>query len=387
MFQAIYNSLSGLFSFSKSLNTVSDNVANMNTPGFRGSDDFFENIGGQHGVQIAGQGLRTTAGDLQQTGNGTDVAVDGTGFFVLRDDEGALHYTRAGQFRFDDGGNLIDSVTQYQVMGIDANGNLSPITLAPYRTLPAEPTTDVTLAGNLSPSDASFDVNSVKVYDAQGNAHTLDITFSNNSTTTPGSYLVSVTDETGATVSPVDAEIRFTTTGTLQNGYTSIALQLGDQGTAQQITLDFGTAGTFSGATNLSGLTSNISATVTDGRPVLGIQSLSFDDKGVLQIVYSATEKQEGQQLALASFYSESTLKLDSGRVISNADAQRSGLGTAGSGVFGRIQDGSLEMSDIDLTQEFADMLIIQRGYQACSRVMTVSNEMLEQLYNSTQGT
>lgn len=85
MFQALYNSLSGLFSFSKSLDTVSNNVANMNTPGFRGSDSFFENLAGEHGTRIVGAGLRTTAGDLRQTGNATDVAVDGSGYFVLRD--------------------------------------------------------------------------------------------------------------------------------------------------------------------------------------------------------------------------------------------------------------------------------------------------------------
>ena len=386
MFQALYNSLSGLFSFSRSLDTVSNNVANMNTPGFRGSDSFFENVNNQHGTRITGEGLRTTPGDIRQTGNATDIAIDGTGFLVLRDEGGDLHYTRAGQFRFDEAGILIDSVTKYQVMAIDATGNLSPITLEGSRTLPAQASTKVTLTGNLAPSSTTYDVSSVNVYDAAGTAHALKLTFTNNTTTTPGSFLVSITDETGADVGPAGAEIRFGTAGTLQAGYSTIELQLTFQGVAQAVTLDFGTPGTFSGATSLAGLNTNLSATVTDGRPVLGINSLSFDDEGVLQIVYNATEKKEGQQLALASFLSESSLKLGSSRLISNADAQRSELGRAGSSVFGKIEGGSLEMSNIDLTQEFADMLIIQRGYQASSRVMTVSNEMIEQLYNSTRG-
>ena len=386
MFQALFNSLSGLFSFSRSLDTVSNNVANMNTPGFRGSDSFFESINNQHGTRITGQGLRTAAGDIRQTGNATDIAVDGTGFFVLRDEGGDLHYTRAGQFRFDDAGILIDSVTEYQVMAIDDAGNLAPISLEGYRTLPAQASTNVTVSGNLAPSSTTYAVSSVSIYDANGTAHSLKLEFTNNSTVTPGSFLVSITDETGASVGPADAEIRFGTAGTLQAGYNTIDLQLTFQGVAQSVKLDFGTPGTFSGATSLAGLTTNLSATVTDGRPVLGINSLSFDDEGVLQIVYNATEKQEGQQLALASFLSESSLELGSGRLISNADAQRSELGRAGSSVFGSIEGGSLEMSNIDLTQEFADMLIIQRGYQASSRVMTVSNEMIEQLYNSTRG-
>ncbi|MBO7942419.1 flagellar hook basal-body protein, partial [Streptomyces sp. S9] len=118
MFQALFNSLSGLFSFSRSLDTVSNNVSNMNTPGFRGSDSFFANIDGGYGTSIAGQGLRPQPGDMRQTGTPTDMAVEGEGYFVLRDRSGELHYTRAGQFRFNDSGVLVDTATGYDVMAI-----------------------------------------------------------------------------------------------------------------------------------------------------------------------------------------------------------------------------------------------------------------------------
>ncbi len=384
MFQALFNSLSGLFSFSRSLDTVSNNVANMNTPGFRGSDSFFENINSQQGTRISGQGLRTVAGDVRQTGNSTDVAVNGTGFFVLRDEGGSLHYTRAGQFLFDDQGYLIDSVSRFKVMAIDENGHLSPVSLEAFRTLPAEPTTRVTFSGNLAPTGTTHEITGITVHAASGKSHTLSVTFTNNDAQTPRSFLVSIKDSTGTEVGT--GELRFSTSGTLEPGFNEISLDLVTDGETQAITLDFGTPGTFQGTTNLAGLSNNVSATVADGRPVLGITSISFDEKGILQFTYNATEKRQGQQLALAAFLSESTLELSSGRLISNADAQRSELGRAGSSVFGRVQGGSLEMSNIDLTQEFADMLIIQRGYQASSRVMSVSNEMIEQLYNSTRG-
>lgn len=383
MFQALFNSLSGLFSFSRSLDTVSNNVANMNTPGFRGSDSFFENVNGEHGTRITGQGLRTTAGDLRQTGTSTDVAMDGAGFFVLRDSNGALHYTRAGQFLFDDKGFLIDSVSRFQVMAIDADGNLSPVSLEDHRTIPAQVTTKVTLSGNLAPDSATHEIGGVTIYDANGKSHALKIKFTKNDDPLFRGFLVSVTDSLGAEVGT--GEVRFSVSGTLEPGYNQITLDLAYDGIEQDVVLDFGTPGVFQGTTSLS-IGNSISATVVDGRPVLGITLLSFDSKGVLQLTYSATEKKQGQQLALASFFSESTLSLSSGRLISDADAQRSELGRAGGGVFGKIQGGSLEMSNIDLTQEFADMLIIQRGYQASSRVMTVSNEMIEQLYNSTRG-
>ncbi|MCC4590142.1 flagellar hook-basal body complex protein [Xanthomonas campestris pv. cannae] len=390
MFQALYNSLSGLFSFSKSLDTVSNNVANMNTPGFRGSDAFLENLSGEHGTRIAGQGLRTTAGDLRQTGNATDVAVEGAGYFVLRDSAGALHYTRAGQFAFDDRGILIDGISKFEVMAIDTDGRLSPVTLEGHRTLAAKPTTGVTLSGNLSPTSSGSEVKNISVYDAAGATHTLKAAFavanSGTGTNTGSSrrFTVTITDESGAQVG--SGELRFSTAGSLEAGYGTVDATLALPGGNQKITFNFGTPGTFQGTTSLSGLTDNVSATVDDGRPVLGITALAFDEKGVLQITYSSTEKQQGQQLALAAFKSESTLKLSSGRLLSDAESQRSELGRAGTSVFGKIQGGSLEMSNIDLTREFADMLIIQRGYQASSRVMTVSNEMIEQLYNSTRG-
>ncbi|HBZ46980.1 MAG TPA: flagellar hook-basal body protein [Stenotrophomonas sp.] len=384
MFQALFNSLSGLFGFSRSLDTVSNNVANMNTPGFRGRDSFFENVGNEHGVRIAGEGTRTAAGDLRETGNVTDVAVDGSGFFVLRDKAGALHYTRAGQFMFNDDGMLIDSVSQYQVMAMDEAGNLVPISLEGYRSLPAQPSTKVNFSGNLSPTENSHKISGLTVYDATGKSHVLAVEFTNNKATTPNSFLVKVTDAQGNQVG--SGELRFSVSGTLEPGYGAIQMTLDADGVSQAVELSFGTPGTFQGTTSLAGLSNNVTGTVADGQPVLGISQMSFDDKGVLQFSYGAREKREGQRLALAGFASESTLDLSGGRMVSDADAQRRVLAQANTSGLGKVMGGTLEMSNIDLTLEFADMLIIQRGYQASSRVMTVSNEMIEQLYNSTRG-
>lgn len=384
MFQALFNSLSGLFSFSRSLDTVSNNVANMNTPGFRGSDSFFENVNGGLGTRISGEGLRTSSGDIRQTSSPTDLAIDGNGFFILRDDNGNLYYTRAGQFRFNEDGQLVDSVTGYDVMALDANGNLQNIDLDGYRTLPPQATTGVRMVGNIAPGTPSLSIGSVQIFDASGTMHTLTVNLTDNSSVTPGSYLVDIKDETGATVGT--GEIRFATDGTPLAGFNSMALNLSYGGIAQTVTLNFGTPGAFDGATRLSGLATNLGAKVTDGHPLLGITSLSFDDKGVLQLIYSSSEKRQGPQIALASFPNESALEMTGGRLISGAGILQREIGRPGEGVFGRIAGGSLELSNVDLTQEFADMIIIQRGYQASSRVMTVSNEMIEQLYNSTRG-
>lgn len=392
MFQALFNSLSGLFSFSRSLNTISNNVSNMNTPGFHGSDSFFSNVAGGRGVRIAGEGLRTQSGDLRQTGNVTDVAVEGSGYFILRDEAGNLHYTRAGQFRFDDKGMLVDSVTNYQVMAFDTTGALNPIDLDAYRTLAAQATTSVRIQGNILPTVATTPAttNNIVVYDSVGGTHALSVSFvavpPATGTTPTGTYNVTITNETGATVGT--GQIQFdTNTGMLAAGSaTTITANL-PIGAGQAITFNFGTPGVpTGGVTSFTGVGASLGSRVENGHGVLGITEMKFDERGILQFTYSSTEHRSGPQLALAIFPNEASLRLDGGRMISGTAVSERTIGRPTDSEFGRIAGGSLEMSNVDLTQEFADMIIVQRGYQASSRVMTVSNEMLEQLYNSTRG-
>lgn len=388
MFQALFNSLSGLFSFSRSLNTVSNNVSNMNTPGFRGSDSFFSNVSGGRGTRISGEGLRTQAGDIRQTGNATDVAIQGEGYFILADENGNTYYTRAGQFRFNEEGILVDSVSGHRVMAFDASGSLTHIDFDNFRTIPAVATTEVRISGNVLPvpvgsTAQTTNVNQIRVFDAQGGSHVLSVAFTSNTAVTPGSFLVRITNEAGVEIGT--GEVRFGSDGMLLPPGT-ITATLTTAGGSQPITFNFGTPGVQDGMTSIAGLTRPLGARVTDGHGVLGVTEMKFDENGVLQFTYSASERRSGPQLALATFPNESSLQLDGGRLISGVTVAEREVGRAGAQGFGRIAGGSLEMSNVDLTQEFADMIVIQRGYQASSRVMSVSNEMLEQLYNSTRG-
>lgn len=383
--QSLYNSLSGLFAFSKSLDTISNNISNMNTPGFRGKDSFFENVMGEFGTRIEGTGVRTTEGQIEQTGNATDLAVDGEGLFVLRDPStGKYLYTRAGQFQFDAQGYLVDTVNQYHVQSIDESGNLADVSIAKLRTLPAEATTAVGFTGNLSPQDTDFTINTLTVYDADGNTHTYSVKLSNNGATTPGSWNVTMLDTSGQAVA--NGEIRFDTTGAILAGHNTMSVSLTLAGKTQAITLDFGAAGTLSGATSYPGVGSNLVASPKDGHSVVGVASYSFDENGVLQLKYTNQETRQGARVALAAFPDEGSLDPINGRLYEVGSGQKRDLGGAGEGVFGKIVGGSLEMSNVDLTQELADMIVIQRGYQANSRVMTVTNDMLQQLYESTRG-
>lgn len=385
MLQALFNSLSGLFAFSKSLDTISNNIANMNTPGFRGSDSYFENVMDQFGTRVEGSGIDTSEGQIEQTGVASDLAIDGEGMFILKDPAtGEMFYSRAGQFVFDANGYLVDSVDSYRVQGVDANGNLTDINISQLRTLPASPTTAVNITGNVSPQDSTTSVGSITVYDATGTAHTYSATLNNNTVTTPGSWLVTFTDSTGKAVG--NGEIRFNTDGSIQTGYNTIKLTLPMGSKTQDVTFNFGAPGTTSGATDYSGIPSSLSATPQDGHGVIGMASYEFDQNGVLTLKYSDKETKQGPRIALASFPDETSLQMLNGRLYDAPPGQVKQVGGAGEGLFGKITGGSLEMSNVDLTQELAEMIVIQRGYQASSRVMTVTNSMLQNLYDSTRG-
>jgi flagellar hook protein FlgE len=382
--QALYNSVSGLFGFSQSLNTISDNISNMNTPGFRGSDSFFENVMDDDGTRVAGTGQDLTEGQIQQASSDTDVAIQGDGFFILKDPQGNLYYTRAGQFELNDKGLLVDSVNKYVVQGYDASGNFGPIDVSAVKSLPPQATTTVNMTGNVagSPTDS---VNNVTIFDEQGVSHVLTMTMTNNTSVTPGSWDVTITDSTGATVG--SGEVRFATTdNTPEAGFNQLTVTHAFGAQSQAVVFNFGTPGSFSGATAITGDASSLAANVQDGHGIIALNSQSFDTNGVLQLTYADGETKAGPQLALASFDDESSLQAIQGNLYLPPQNQVANVARAGTGVLGKIEGGSLEMSNVDLTQELADMIVIQRGYQASSRVMTVSSDMLQQLYQSTQG-
>lgn len=387
MIQAFFNGLSGLFSFSKGLKTVSSNVSNMNTPGFRATDNFFRNVSGGDaqglGVEVSSTSLRTTQGELRQSGNSTDMAINGRGFFILQDDDGTQFYTRAGQFRVNDEFQMVDNVTGYTLMALGAGNTLTPLDLSALRLRAPEATANVDLAGNLVTGSSSHNITNVKVFDATGKELTLSLAFTNLSPGQPNTWSVDVTDSVLGSLG--SGTIRFAAGGTPLAGFNTVAINFTSSDVAQTITFNFGTPGTLTGATQFSGASSNLAATVKDGAPLSGISTITVKDTGVLELTYGNGKKQDGPQVALAAFADESTLTQNS-KALFTASNQTPEIGAGNRGAFGKIQGGYLELSNVDLAQEFGDLIIIQRGYQASSRVMTVASEMIEQLYKNSGG-
>lgn len=392
--QALYNSVSGLFGFSQSLNTISNNISNMNTPGFRGSDSFFENVLDDDGTKIAGTGADTSQGQIEQTSTSTDVAIQGEGLFILKDPQGNLYYTRSGQFQFNASGQLIDSANKYLVQGYSPTGSFGNIDISSLQTLPAVATTTVNMSGNIytasSTSSSPDTISNITIFDAQGTAHTLTMTLTKaSSSTTPvttgsATWDVNITDSGGGTLG--SGQVSFDQTGAPEAGANTVTLTTSLGGKSQSVVFNFGTPGSLSGATGISGVTTNLAAKVQDGHGVIGISSESFDTNGILQLTYADGSTHAGPQLALASFPDEGSLKEIQGNLYLPPQNQTAQIGRPATDIFGKIDGSSLEMSNVDLTQELADMIVLQRGYQASSRVMTVSSDMLQQLYDSTRG-
>lgn len=381
MIDAIYTAMSGLQGHERGLSNISSNVANMNTPGFKGSHIDFTDVfsgGGNPGSESAeGRGLDAShvslnmaAGEIKKTGRDLDLAIGGDAFFTMRDDTGALRYTRNGGFEFDDKGVLVQRGGTMKVQGHDATGKLVNVSLDGLRSNAPAVTTEVTLSGNLSSTDTDHSIEDLAVYDKLGGNHSLKLSFTNGSGTEAGSWVMAVFEGTTQLGS---GKFVFTdgkpTTGSLK-----ISLVLnGATPSDVNFTLDADTTG-FS-----SGTTSTLALKKQDGHASGQISSLAFDERGVLKIGYSNGEKADGPALVLAQMQDDSGLVADGAAVYTYVGDRPPVLREASDDL--RITPKSIEMSNVDLTSEFSALILMQRGYQASSQVVTTANEMLQQLF------
>lgn len=402
MMDSIYSAYTGLLSFSKALSVLSNNVSNMNTPGFKSSDVTFRDLfyqfsssGGQttsqesqvgEGTNTSGTRINFAQGSPSNTGNPLDAAISGDGFFVLKDGSNNTYYTRAGQFDVNSGGYLIDKTSGTRVQAITGKSDLSDINLANLQTSAAKATSDVSFVGNLSRGATSDQITSVTVYDSVGGSHALSLTFTNNNSATIGSWLVQIQDEKNNTIG--NGELRFNADGSPATGFNTISFSLAPTGVpASKITLDFGAAGGFSGATNFSGgTTSDLKMNTQDGHGAGSLLATSFDTQGFITLSYSNGQTAKGPQLALAWFNNLQGLQQAGNELFTNPAGMAPLLGSANGQVMGTITSNEVELSNVDLTQQFTDLVVIQRGYQSSSQVISVANQMIQQLVDMRTG-
>lgn len=393
MLDTIFIGMSGLTGYSKGLRVIGNNLTNVNTPGFKGSQLQFADLFYQENANTAGSGLThggvqlgmglntlaTTinfkAGDLRQTGGNLDLAIDGEGFFVLNDD-GKSRYTRAGQFQFDGDGFLVSPSTGLRVSGLDDNGKLTDISLAGLRTNPPKATTTVKFNGNIS-SNAASDVvlNGIKVIDPVGGEHLVKLTLKNNSATTLGNWTVTISDESGTLDT---GELQFSS-GNPSSDASKITFTYAPTAVEPfPITLDFSTDVTSFAA----GDTSTIAVASQDGVPSGALTNVAFDAKGTLVATYSNGETVNGTRLALARFNSTSDIVALGGNEFGSTNDAAVHLGYANSNSLGSLKSGVVEGANVDLAEEFSNLIVMQRGYQAASHVISTANELIQQLFD-----
>jgi flagellar hook protein FlgE len=392
MIESIYVGMSGLMGYSQGLRVIANNTANLNTPGFKGSalqfaDLFYsgsELVGTGLGRGQVGYGVNTYTtsinfkqGELRQTGSDLDLAVDGQGLFVLRDDEGEVHYTRAGQFEFDTNGTLVSRTGGSKVMSADGTGNLVEMTLTDRRTNMGRATSTINFAGVLSNTPATPNtpatatLNNVQVLDSIGGEHNLTLNF----TLTGNTWAVNVLEGTTAVATgslvfadgyivPANSRIEF--------DYTPTGLS------THRVTLDFSAE-----VRSLAvGTTSTIAVSRQDGYKSGALTRVTFDDTGTMVLAYSNQQTVRGQQLALARFDSTDAVEASGDNQYLPTDPAAWHFGVADGVNFGKVKSGVIELSNVDLSQQFSDLVIMQRGYQASSQVVSTANEMLQELFS-----
>lgn len=414
----MFTSISALSLHQKYLDVVANNLANANTTGYKSNrvlfqDQFSQMLtpgsaptatqGGVNATQI-GLGVRLgyvsgnfTQGTLQNTGRNMDLGIQGDGFFVYGQDA-ARRYSREGSMSLDADGFLVNSATGLRAQGwtvgangIDTNLPVDDIQIDTDKTV-ARATANVLLGGNLSATTATNGTVSVSMgaYDSLGALQTASIKFTRTAANPlvwdwaivdPATGLPDPTKGVGAGTITFDANGQFDTT-LAANPVVTTPIQIpGSAGSANgglvDLTLDF---------SKMTMLNSATSATVTsqDGLPSGTVSDVYISpNDGAVSLVYSNGMVEQIGQVALARFTNPTGLVRAEGTAfLAGLNSGEPQIGAAMTGGRGSIASGYLEASNVDMAQEFTNMILAQRGFQASSRVITTSDEILQELVN-----
>jgi flagellar hook protein FlgE len=385
MFGAIYIGLSGLAAYTKGLQVVSNNISNMNTLGYKTSDVSFGDLygpgsagglsfgsysGGGQGVSLNDISINFNQGELRQTGRDLDLSIDGNGFLTLLDGNDT-YYTRTGSFSVGDDGYIVLNGTNYRLAVLDANGRPVALNIDSKRTDSPQKTDRVTFADNLSSSATTFDIPDIKVYDADGGEHKWSVNFTRPETSA-GTWTVKVTDETGTEIGSKTLQF---TGGAVDPASQELLFEDSTHGLS--VTLDFSANVTsFS-----SGTVSSLRAADVTGHATGSISTVKVNDQGQLEITYTNDEKAQLGSVALADFRDPQALEQRSKALFVYSGFGELQYLAATDTRVGTISGGKLEASNVDLGAEFGDLILIQRGFQASSQVISVSNDMIQQLF------
>ncbi len=462
MMRSMYTGISGLKAHQAKMDVIGNNIANVNTVGYKSSrvtfNEFFsQNLssasggsettgrGGTNpmqvgmGVSVGSIDVNMSPGAGQRTDRAMDLMINGDGFFVVGDSNGT-YFTRAGAFGLDATGTLVNTAGM-KVMGWDVipdpdnpgeyitvKDKVSPIQISGEKTyMPPETTKNIELTGNLNPLENPEQNTTMSIYDSLGNRYTMDVKLIYDDTTTPAGWTYNIgnvaypngdtenpiTLDTSALptltftddpvpdpveFNPMPGQIIFTTDGRVDTAATEASGFVNyfdvDPGTGLPVDATFGDAATGAGNVgqvkiDVSDLTSfeeppSVTATALDGNKAGSLTNMSIGQDGKIYGQYSNGKTKPIAMIPIAIFPNPAGLEKVGGNLF---------IATANSGAFdgigyevgqggGNMMGGTLEMSNVDLATEFTDMITTQRGFQANSRTITTSDEILQELVN-----
>lgn len=391
--------VSGLNAINDQLGTISNNIANSGTVGFKSGRAEFSSLYAASqplGVGISGMTQSITkGGSIAATGNSLDLAISGNGFFVVRDDSGNTAYTRAGYFGTDANGWLVNNQgMRLQGQPADANGNLQQGTVTDLKinngAIPAKATNGLDFSANLDaraemPSATPFDpqngeswnnMYTTQVYDSLGREHSLN------------QYYVKTDENTWEVHYTLDGEpldspetpqtLHFTDQGVLESPTGALTLQATIPG-AQPLSLDINYQGSTQFATDFS-----VSKNAGNGYSAGECTGQIIDDDGSVYATYSNGERMLQGQLNLAWFANPAGLTSQDGTSwVQTSSSGAPMTGAPGEGQLGSIVAGALESSNVDLTAELVGLMTAQRNYQANTKIISTSDNMLSALFQA----
>jgi flagellar hook protein FlgE len=420
--RSLFSGVSALRNHQIMMDVIGNNIANVNTVGFKtGRTTFKETFaqtirsasrpsmaGGMNPMQV-GLGVTVnsmdsifTQGNIETTGNRTDMAIQGGGFFVVKKDD-QLYYTRDGSFDLDATGRLVNPGTGTVLQGkvadatgaIPAGTTLQDIVVQPDLKSPAKATSVINYSGNLDSSADTYNATtgkgghfgaSLSVFDSLGNQIPVTVTYSKSAQNT-WDWSASVEDTgTGTTTTVGSGILTFNTDGSLNsvtgNQFT-ITPTTGSS--ALDITLNFGTPsttvpGTYTGINQNAG-TSNVVSTGQDGYTSGTLTDVSIDAGGRVLGTFSNGNVVTIAQVMLAQFNNPAGL-LREGENLYQVSGNSGTAALIDPGDTTQIVSMSLEQSNVDLAEEFTKMITAQRGFQASARVITTSDEFLQEVVN-----
>lgn len=391
--------LSGLDATNTELNTISHNIANASTYGFKGARTEFAAV--YNGLQPGGVEVAAasqdfdTNGSVTNTGRAMDLAINGSGFFVTQDSAGQIQYTRSGVFGTDKNNNVVSNTgAALQGYSVDANNTLMSGSVGDIKirtsSLAAKATDSLEFVSNFNASAGvtdqavyPFDVTdpnsfnssyTSKVYDSLGNSHTVTQYFTK---TADNTWEVNVQVDGSAT--PVTTQtVTFNTDGTLLSPTGTYNVAFPAAG-ANAMSIDISMTGSTQFGAEFSVSTNNPNG-YTSGE----LSGVRIEDNGMVYATYTNGESQLQGQVVLANFANPQGLAKVSGTAWTQSFSSGAAIiGVPGTGTLGDLSAGALEGSNVDLTGELVSLMTAQRNYQANAKTISTEDKLTQALFNA----